>query len=238
MAITARPIQAGELRGSALGTASAPPLVLLHGNGESHQDLMPVAELLAEEYRVFALDSRAHGDSPRGAGPLTITRMADDVIVALDDLGIDQAHLVGFSDGGNIALEFATKHPERVASLITYGANLFPSGATAKTFWETWAQYLAYRLRGLASAEYRAKADRHGLMAYQPHISRKSLGVVTAPALIAAGEYDLIREAHTRLIADALPNGEVLIVPGATHGLPIKDPARFAGIVRDFLSNA
>lgn len=86
------------------------PLVLLHGNGGSLECFKSQIEYFSKKYRVIALDTRGHGKSPRGDKPFTIKQFADDLKDFLDDLGIKRAILLGFSDGGNIALTFALKY--------------------------------------------------------------------------------------------------------------------------------
>ena len=68
----------------------------------------------SKHFRVIALDTRGHGRTPRGDAPFTIRQFADDLLAFLDAQGIGKADILGFSDGGNIAMVFALKYPERV----------------------------------------------------------------------------------------------------------------------------
>ena len=104
------------------------PLVLLHGNGEDHTYFKRQMEPFSQRYRVIALDTRGHGGSPRGSAPFTLDQFAGDLKEFLDRKGITRCHLLGFSDGGNIALLFALKYPQYVEKLVLNGANLRPSG--------------------------------------------------------------------------------------------------------------
>ena len=104
------------------------PLILLHGNGEDHTYFVHQIEYFSEEYRVIAVDSRGHGASPRGDKPFTLRQFADDLCAFMDELKIEKAHILGFSDGGNIALLFGLKYPERVEKMIVDGANLYLDG--------------------------------------------------------------------------------------------------------------
>ena len=225
----------GDLSGQVSG--SGPLLVLLHGNGEDHHLFDPIVPLLAPTHRVVALDSRAHGASPPGDGPLTIERMAEDLAGVLDALGAGEADLVGFSDGGNIALTFALSHPERVRSALVYGANLAPGGLRLLTRCQLVVALWALRVASLFHRRARARAQTWALMTVQPRIDPAGLAAVTAPVLVMAGQRDLVKDSHTRQIAAALPNGQLRIVPGAGHFLPVKDPARFAGFINDFLAS-
>ena len=112
---------------------SGTPLILLHGNGEDSSYFVHQIEYFKERYRVIALDTRGHGQSPRGEKPFTIRQFAEDLHDFMDEKGIKKAHILGFSDGGNIALVFALKYPERVDHLVLNGANLDASGVKPST---------------------------------------------------------------------------------------------------------
>ena len=107
---------------------SGPPLLLLHGNGEDGTYFVHQIEEFSRDFTVYAIDTRGHGKSPRGAAPFTISQFADDLLAFMDQQGLAQADILGFSDGGNIALTFALRHPDRVRRLILNGANLDPKG--------------------------------------------------------------------------------------------------------------
>ena len=104
------------------------PLVLLHGNGEDHTYFKRQMGPFSQRFRVIAVDTRGHGESPRGTAPFTLEQFAEDLKEFLDGRSITRCHLLGFSDGGNIALLFALKYPEYVEKLILNGADLCPSG--------------------------------------------------------------------------------------------------------------
>ena len=97
------------------------PLILLHGNGEDHTYFDHQIDVFAQHYHVYALDTRGHGQTPRGTRPFTIRQFADDLLAFMDARHIERAHLLGFSDGGNIAIIFAIRYPERVDRLILDG---------------------------------------------------------------------------------------------------------------------
>lgn len=95
-------------------------LVLLHGFTGDVTDWRHQVEDLAREHRLLAMDHRGHGRS--GAPPdrtsYTIERMAEDVLLLADCLGLERFHLVGHSMGGFIAQEIALRMPERLLSLV------------------------------------------------------------------------------------------------------------------------
>ena len=112
---------------------SGKPLVLLHGNGEDSTYFEHQIDFFQDQYRVIAVDSRGHGASPRGVAPFTLDQFARDLADFMDGLELESAHLLGFSDGANIALLFALAHPKRARSLVLNGGNLFPEGLTEQT---------------------------------------------------------------------------------------------------------
>ena len=114
------------------------PLILLHGNGEDGTYFKHQMEYFSKDYRVIAIDTRGHGKSPRGEKPFTIRQFAEDLNGFMEEQGMEKAHLLGFSDGGNIALAFALRYPGKVESLILNGANLCPAGVKPCRFRSSW----------------------------------------------------------------------------------------------------
>ena len=217
-------------------TGAGRPLVLLHGNGESHRVFDRIAPLLAPRHRLVALDSRGCGASPRGEGPLTIARMADDVDAALRALGLDGVDVLGFSDGGNVALELALRHPGRAGRLVVVGANLFPEGLRASSLLPTRVGHRVLALAGRWLPSARSAAERWALMTDDPHIDPADLARVDVPALVVVGRRDVVRPEHSRLIASSLADARLATIERAGHMLPVTHPDRLARLVTDFLA--
>lgn len=210
------------------------PLILLHGNGESCDYFEHQIPCFSKDYRVIAIDTRGHGKSPRGEKPFTIKQFAEDLKDFMDAKGITKANILGFSDGGNIALEFALKHPERIEKLILNGANLFPSGV--KPLYQ-WPIEIGYRMAKLfANKDEKAKknAEMLGLMVNEPHIEPSELARLTIPVLVIAGKKDMIKESHTRLIYKSLPDAQMNIIDG-DHFIANKNHEAFNRVVERFL---
>lgn len=235
----ASPAPGPDVRLHVRAAGSGPLLLLLHGNGEDGASLAPVAAGLARDFRVLSPDARAHGRSPRGAGPLTLARMADDVATVLAEAGARKrggaAHVVGYSDGGNVALLLALRHPGLVRSLVLYGANADPSGLVRRVRAEVTTAWFAQRLLGVRDPAARAQAEVTDLMVHQPRIPLRALGRIEVPVLVAAGEHDVVRRAHTEAVAAHLPAGRCVVVPDAGHDMPLSDPGAFERLVREFL---
>lgn len=210
------------------------PLVLLHGNGEDGTYFAHQIPCFARSFHVIALDTRGHGRSPRGEAPFTIAQFARDLLGFLDTHGIERAHLLGFSDGGNIALAFALAHPERVGKLVLNGANLDPRGVKRSTQLPIELGYHIARLFAGSSARARANAEMLGLMVNEPHVAPEDLAALAVPTLVIAGTHDMIREDHTRLIAESIPDAELALIPG-DHFVAAKNPDAFNRAVKAFL---
>ena len=210
------------------------PLILLHGNGEDGSYFEHQIDCFSADYRVIALDTRGHGQSPRGEKPFTIVQFAEDLHDFMDENGIDQAILLGFSDGGNIALTFALKYPERVEKLILNGANLFPSGVKARYQLPIEIGYRVARLFTKKSEEAKQNTEMLGLMVNEPHIDPVELARLIMPVLVVAGTKDMIKESHTRLIHKSLPNAQLAILEG-DHFVANKNPEAFNAAVETFL---
>ncbi len=210
------------------------PLILLHGNGENLDYFEHQIPFFANQYHVIAIDTRGHGKSPRGDKPFTIKQFAEDLKAFMDSKGIDKAILLGFSDGGNIALTFALKYPERVEKMILNGANLFPSGVKPLYQWPIEVGYRIAKLFAKKSEKARKNAEMLGLMVNEPHIDPSGLARLTMPVLVIAGTKDMIKDSHTRLIYKSLPNAQMNIIEG-DHFVASKNHEAFDRVVELFL---
>ena len=210
------------------------PILFLHGNGESGEYFVNQIDVFAEKYHVYAVDTRGHGRTPRGEAPFTISQFADDLKGFMDEHGMERAHILGFSDGGNIALQFAIRYPERVDKLILDGANLDPSGVKKED--QDWIEekYREYVQHQNESPEMKHKAELFGLMVNDPHIPETDLAKVTAKTLVIAGTEDMIKEEHTRRINAGIPDSKLVFVEG-DHFIAAKNPEAFNREVLEFL---
>ena len=211
------------------------PLILLHGNGEDGSYFVHQMEPFAKHFRVIALDTRGHGQTPRGDAPFTIRQFAEDLLAFMDRLGIGKAHIRGFSDGGNIAMIFAMTHPERVEKLILDGANLDASGVKGSIQIPIEIGYRIAKLFARRDPQARKKAELLGLMVNDPQVKPEALSRIQSPTLVVAGDKDMIKDAHTRLIARSIPGAELAILPGS-HFVANRNPEAFNEVVLRFLN--
>jgi pimeloyl-ACP methyl ester carboxylesterase len=225
------------------------PLLLLHG-GFCTIDLMtPQIDVLSASYEVHAPERPAHGRTPDRDGPISFDGMVTDTLAYLDALGLESAHVVGFSDGAIIGLLLARDHPDRVRSLVAISGNLDPGGFVADTESSSEGESPDEDSWGIRRAYNRLSPDgaAHGdvvmekLMAMwlsQPQIAPESLGTVRTPTMVMAGQHDAIRSEHTLLIASSIPGAQVAIVPGASHMLMNERPEVVNLMIGDFLRTA
>ena len=219
-------------------TGRGDPLVLLHGNSETHRVFDPLVPYLGGSFTLVGLDSRGHGLSPRGTQGLTIASMADDVEQTLRELDLTGVPVVGFSDGANIAIELALRHPGVASSLVLIGANLFPEGLKpgSKAVTDAAHAVSAFGARYLPDLE--PLAERLGLMVHDPSIDPGDLAGIEVPALVVTGERDVILPEHTQLLTSSLAQGRHVQIPGVGHMVPRDAPGALALAIREHLSGS
>ena len=112
---------------------SGEPLLLLHGGLVTIETWENQRAALAERFHVYLPERRGHGRTPDVPGPTGYDLMAADTAAFMQALGLELAHLVGWSDGGNVALELALAWPQLVRKLVLIGAAADVSGSTAES---------------------------------------------------------------------------------------------------------
>ncbi|SHJ23171.1 Pimeloyl-ACP methyl ester carboxylesterase [Hymenobacter daecheongensis DSM 21074] len=214
------------------------PLLLLHGNGQSiaafHRQIGP----LARHFRVIAVDTRAQGRSADATtGPLSYDLFAADLRQLLAALHLPRVRVLGWSDGGNTALKLALADPALVQRMAIMGANLFPTEqALAPGVLAGIRQHLhAVQTRLPADSAARTQARLLRLLLEEPQLTFGALAAIKVPTLVLAGQYDMVREAHTRALAQAIGGARLTIFAGASHNAPQETPALFNQTVLDFL---
>lgn len=212
------------------------PLLLLHGNGGNISTMASIIPYFSKRYKVIAVDSRAHGKSIDTKDSLSFEMMADDNAALLDLLHIDSAYVIGWSDGGIVALELAMRHPEKVIKLATTGANLWPdSTALLPSLWLSEKEYYD-SLHSKIFTTAKEKNDWKIFMLdwVQPNIALGDLQKISCPSLIISGDHDLIRLEHTIKIYQNIPKAFLWILPNSSHGTLIEHTNEFNKKVKDF----
>lgn len=197
------------------------PVILLHGNGGSHNDLETTHRELAQAgYMVYALDSRGQGAN-RPLPEYHYRDMASDVYEFIKLKGLEKPAVFGFSDGGIIALQLEVMYPGTLGAIITGGANIFVEDALIPSFTEGFlAQPSTEPLVIMLQTE--------------PSMTAEDMKGIGCPSLIMSGEHDLIRQEHTLLIGENIPSGRPVIIPGEDHGSYICNSPKLAPLILDF----
>ena len=198
------------------------PIVLLHGNGEDHTIFDMLVDKLKSIYTVYTPDTRGHGNSGK-ADIFCYEDMAEDIAQLIQAENLKAPALYGFSDGGITGLLLAIKNPDLLSHLIISGANLDPMGLFMK--WR-----LLFRLQYMMK-----KTQNMRLMLTEPHITPVQLHSIQIPTLVLAGQRDMIKTAHTRLIAHEIQESKLLILPKENHGSYVVHSDKLYPIISAFL---
>ena len=191
-------------------------------------------EFFKNDYKVIGLDSRGQGKSTASATKLTYELMADDVGKFIEKLGLEKVNIIGWSDGGNIALILAMDHPEQVKNMAIMGTVIYndKSSVIAGTNKILREQLADMEEKGVSKDDmnYRLKM----LLLSEPNIHPDSLEKIEASTLVMAGEHDIVKKQHTKLIADNIPKAELKIFANAGHEAPEEIPEIFNRTVSEF----
>jgi pimeloyl-ACP methyl ester carboxylesterase len=225
-------------------TGRGEPLMLLHGGLTDASEFVATEPALTSDFRVFTPERRGHGHTPDVEGPITYDLMAADTIAFLEEVVGGPAHLVGHSDGGNVALLVALRRPDLVRRLVLVSANFNHDGLVpealdvVKDLAEMDMMADAY---GAVSPDGRdhfatvaAKIDR--MFREEPTLTTADLASVSARTLVMVGDDDAIAPGHTLALFRGIPTAELAVVPGTSHVLLLDKPELCNGILTDFLT--
>ncbi len=220
------------------------PVVLVHSFTGSADMWTKAGFEPSDDFRFIALDVRGHGRSGKPEDPAAYgTEMVDDVVRLMDHLGLDDAHVAGYSMGAEIALKLATEHPDRVRSLIAGGSGWSPAEAyevysfAAMGFAE--APTLGDSIRALMPSEVDEETiafllgamEEHGIDTANPDTAALALAALSMDELIPLAEEDVAaidvpvlgissetdsERPNLERMAGVVPDFELVLIPGAT----------------------
>lgn len=221
-------------------SGSQPPLLLIHGGGSTIESnwgrLIPALE---SAHRMLAVELQGHGRTGSGSGAASFEGSADGVAALLEELAVGPVDVLGFSNGGQVAMQLAARHPAAVRRLVVASAP-FRRDGMIDGFWDglaagTYADLpQVYRDADLAvsgdpaHAERMFHLDRDLMLTGFTDFPGTLLASIAAPTLVVAADKDVIRPEHTVLLASLIPNARMLIVPG-NHGGYLGELAAGAG---------
>jgi len=228
---------------------SGDPLVLLHGILGTNDSWAPQRPSFASRYQLFLVERRGHGHTPDVDGPLSYHDMAADTIAFLTAVVGGPAHLVGWSDGGIVALLVSISRPDLVRKLVVIGANFEPSSTLPEmaalldqitpdnpALQGYRSMYEAYSPDG--PEHWPAVVSKLVEMARsEPDISPGELSRISGRTLVVAGDDDVVNLEHTVALYRAVPTSELAVVPGTSHALLREKPELVNRLILDFLAN-
>ena len=241
-----------------------PPVLLIHGLGYARWGWEPVADRLAERFRVLLFDNRGIGESEVPPGPYTAAAMAEDAAQVLDEAEAERAHVVGTSLGGMVAQELALAHPERVDRLVLActtpgGAGAFPLPQRTLALMAEAAslapevalrRFVENALADDASEELVGRIYAHRLASppdpagWQAQAAAGAgfdaldrIGGIGAPTLILHGTEDgVVDSRNAALLAERIPDARVRLFEGCGHLFFWEEPDGFVAAVEEFLA--
>jgi pimeloyl-ACP methyl ester carboxylesterase len=213
---------------------NGPTLVFLHGGGDSGEhSFVRQLGVFSEHHFIVAPDQVGQGRTPDTPGPLSYTGMMEDTAELLKVLKLRKVDVVGFSDGGILALMLAIRYPELVRRLVISGVNVAPEGLRPEDLEE---------LRATQSRKPKTIDEKLAHLWFtSPTEAELNLGLlarISQPVLLISGDRDAVTLEHTLKIFHALPDAQLCILPGTDH-------ATFSGrsdwlnpIINEFLNRA
>ncbi|HEV2166326.1 MAG TPA: alpha/beta fold hydrolase [Thermoplasmata archaeon] len=236
-----------------LDRGEGPAILLLHGLGGDHTIWAPMLPGLSGEFRSIAPDLRGHGRTPAPVGStLSFAEFEGDLEHLLASGGVERAHIVGFSAGALLALQFALDHPERVASLVSIAGAVNVDNHT-RAILDRWSEtyqkegFEAYVLRLAKDLYYPDWIEAHlevldrlreqaadqeygGMMRWREAIRRFDLrgriGKIRAPTLVIHAMDDQVMDvAHARLLRQSIPGAELRLLSQVGHMIPVERPS-------------
>ena len=200
------------------------PLILVHGNGGSQNSLKEATTYLANDYTVYVIESRCHGQSS-DPGIISYDLMAKDIKEFIKAMNLEKPYLMGHSDGGINALTVAYTYPDLLGGFISCGANTAP---------ETFKPYFTVGVKVLDLFKPNKLND---MMLTLPQMNEELLSKITCPAYIVAGEFDIMWLSDSVLIHESIKDSKIAIIKGGDHSSYISQDGKQAYVLaKDFFS--
>lgn len=198
------------------------PIILVHGNSETHEIFDKLIDKLKVSYKVYAIDSRCHGES-ENTEQISYDLMAEDTIEFIKKLKINMPIFYGFSDGGIIGLLIAIKEPKLLSKLIISGANLNPNGMSKTMLIISKIVYFITRNKLFK------------MMVKEPNIATCDLNKIEIPTYVLAGEKDVIKREHTKMIADNIKSSILRIIAKENHSSYVVHSEKLYDIIKEYI---
>lgn len=242
---------------------AGPVLAFSHGLLMDGSMWAPQVERLRDRYRCITWDERGHGETGPAGGSFTYWDSARDLLALLHHLDVERATLIGMSQGGYLTVRAAVEEPDMVESLILVATQSRPEDPEKVGLYnallDTWERdglgdELAQTIAAIVLAP-----DWEGNAAWiekwrqlDPSLLRRNmeplfgredftaqLSELDHPALVIWGDQDLAIAAEAaQELADGLPQGSLVVIPGAAHGANLTHPDEVTAAIAEFLARA
>jgi pimeloyl-ACP methyl ester carboxylesterase len=221
------------------------PLVLLHpgGAGVDSRAWSPNIAAFRSRFRVYTPDRRAHGRTPDVEGPITFEAMAADTIAFVEEVVREPAHLVGCSDGAIVALLAALTRPDLVRRLVFIAAP-FNLGGWLPGVIDPDVEPPEFLRRSYADISpdgpdhYRVVVEKLARMHQEgPTLETTDLEHVEARTLVMVADDDEVALEHVIAMYRAIPDAELAVIPGTSHGLLVEKPEVCNQLIVGFLTS-
>ena len=211
------------------------PLLMIHGGGATIESWFCQIPEFSKRFKVIAADSRGHGRTNDAEGPINFDLMTADFTALLDQLGLKNVMVVGWSDGGVIGLEMSMQRPDLVKKVVALGAHARPPGMTdefkAGVEASTPENFPAMLVEGYKALS--PNGPEHWPVIFgklktmwltQPDFKDEQLRSIQCPVLLLVGEHDIVSEEESKRMASLIPKAKMQVLKGATHYSPVQIP--------------
>ena len=235
-------VELGEVRTWYDEHGEGEPLVLLHPGGADARAWAPNLDAFAAHFHVFTPERRGHGRTPDVEGPITYALMAQDTIAFLERVVGGPARIVGCSAGASVALQVAVRRPDLVPGVVVVSGVFHRDGWIPSAI-DPDAGPIEILERGYAEQSpdggdhypvVHAKLTRMNWE--EPTLTASDLGRATSRTLVMLGDDDEVTLEHAIAMYRGLPEAELAVVPGTSHGLLHEKPALCNRLIVDFLT--
>lgn len=227
-------IDLGDLHMAYHQTGSGRVLLLLHGNSGSKHNFKDYQLKHFPMFQTIALDSRGHGQSQSLDEQLTYLQLSQDVIHFCQTRGIQQADVIGYSDGGNIAILLAHQAPQMFPHLVSISPNYLVSGTTESSLRLMARIVKLLTFFGNIGFNVKKQLLRFDLMLHDIGISEEELQSIQSEVKILYAEDDMIKEAHIQRLAKLIPHASLHKVKGCNHLTILNNPEALR-IIKSYL---
>ncbi len=229
-------------------TGTGEPLILLHGGLCPAETFDAQTGALAENYRVYVPERFGHGRTPDVDGALTYELMAQHTIGFMEALGLEPAHLAGWSDGALVGLLVALRRPKLVRKLVLIeqfvtldGARPAAVAALSGMTVDTLPPFLV-EMYGAFSPDgpdhFPVVFDKlYTMWTGETGVDLADLEHVSAPTLVLIADDGVLTLEHAEAVTRTLPGSQLAVVPGTSHGLPWEKPHVVNQLILDFLAD-